>query len=73
MGVQASPDFHAIHRWPGSMAQYTVGHQKRIEEVQSRMRSLPNLYLAGNYFDGIGIPDCIRLGRVAAETIAGLR
>lgn len=73
MGVQASPDFHVIHRWPGSMAQYTVGHQKRIEEVQSRMRSLPNLYLAGNYFDGIGIPDCIRLGRVAAETIAGIR
>jgi len=73
MGVDATPAFNTISRWPGSMAQYVVGHQKKIEEVQSRMRAFPNLYLAGNYFDGIGIPDCIRLGRVAAETVAGIR
>jgi oxygen-dependent protoporphyrinogen oxidase len=73
MGVDASPVFHTIHRWPSSMAQYTVGHQKRIEQVQSRLLAFPNLYLAGNYFDGIGIPDCIRLGRVAAEMVAGIR
>jgi len=66
MGVEATPLFHTIHRWPGSMAQYTVGHQKRIEEVRSRVRTLPNLDVIGNFFDGIGIPDCIRLGKQVA-------
>lgn len=73
MGVELEPIFHTIHRWPRSMAQYTVGHQKRIEEVRSRAGALPGLYLAGNYFDGIGIPDCIRLGKAAAEAIAAPR
>jgi len=73
MGVEAEPIFHTIHRWPRSMAQYTVGHEKRIEEVRSRAGALSGLYLAGNYFDGIGIPDCIRLGKAAAEAIAALR
>lgn len=67
MGVDAAPLFHTIHRWPGSIAQYTVGHQKRIEEVQARRRALPNLQIVGNFFDGIGIPDCIRLGKQAAD------
>lgn len=70
MGVEAEPVFHTIHRWPGSMAQYTVGHQKRIEQVRERLNGLPGLHLIGNYFDGIGIPDCVRWGRVAAENIA---
>jgi len=67
MGVTATPSFHTVHRWPGSMAQYTVGHQNRIEEVQSRLRALPNLQVIGNFFDGIGIPDCVRLGKQAAD------
>lgn len=70
MGVDASPVFHTVHRWPAAMAQYTVGHQKRIAELQERLKPLDGLYAAGNYFDGIGIPDCIRLGRVAADQAA---
>jgi oxygen-dependent protoporphyrinogen oxidase len=31
---------------------------------------LKGLYLAGNAYDGIGISDCIRLGRKAAKEIA---
>jgi protoporphyrinogen oxidase len=27
------------------------------------------LYVAGNAYQGIGIPDCIRMGRAAAEKI----
>ena len=68
LGVDAEPLFHTIHRWPGSMAQYTVGHQTRIEEVRARAAALPGLKLIGNFFDGIGIPDCIRLGKQAAQS-----
>jgi len=68
-GITARPAFWRISRWPKSMAQYTVGHSARMAELQSRMAAIPGLYLAGNAYSGIGIPDCIRMGKIAAEAI----
>ncbi len=53
------------------MAQYPVGHLARIAELEVRIAALPNFYLAGNAYQGIGIPDCIRMGKSAAEKIVG--
>jgi oxygen-dependent protoporphyrinogen oxidase len=68
-GVAARPRFTRISRWPSSMAQYTVGHPQRLAEIQARTAAIPGLYLAGNAYTGIGIPDCIRMGKSAAEAI----
>lgn len=70
MGVTAAPRFVRIARWPRSMAQYTVGHQARMERINALLDRMPGLYLAGNAYTGIGIPDCVRMGKVAAEAIA---
>ena len=70
-GVTAKPRFWRISRWPRSMAQYTVGHPKRLAEIEARAAAIPGLYLAGNAYTGIGVPDCIRMGRAAAEKILG--
>jgi len=67
LGLTAAPISHVISRWPRSMAQYTVGHQKRLEEIRRRVAQIPGLHLAGNAYEGIGIPDCIRTGRGAAR------
>ena len=69
-GVRAEPLFSEVFRWPRSMAQYTVGHAARMAELESRMASLPGLHLAGNGYNGIGVPDCVRMGKQAAEGIA---
>jgi len=69
VGFSARPAFARIFRWPRSMAQYTVGHQQRMAEVRERLAALPGLDLAGNAYEGIGIPDCIRTGKQAAERI----
>ena len=69
MGIDASPLFARISRWPRSMAQYTVGHEARVREIDSRLGSHPGLHLAGNAYYGIGIPDCVRMGKQAAEKI----
>jgi oxygen-dependent protoporphyrinogen oxidase len=68
-GVTARPRFTRIARWPRSMAQYTVGHAQRLAEIQARVAAIPGLYLAGNAYTGIGIPDCIRMGKAAAQDI----
>jgi oxygen-dependent protoporphyrinogen oxidase len=68
-GVRAQPLFTRIARWPKSMAQYAVGHPQRLAEIEARTAAIPGLFLAGNAYTGIGIPDCIRMGRAAAEKI----
>jgi oxygen-dependent protoporphyrinogen oxidase len=72
IGQQMEPEHTRVSRWRRAMAQYAVGHQERMGRIAARVAALPGLRLAGNAYDGIGIPDCIRLGRRAArELLAG--
>ncbi|MCS7025838.1 MAG: protoporphyrinogen oxidase [Bryobacteraceae bacterium] len=71
-GISRAPDHHRISRWSRSMAQYTLGHQARVREIEERIKPLGRLFLAGNAYSGIGIPDCIRTGRLAAEKALAL-
>jgi oxygen-dependent protoporphyrinogen oxidase len=70
MGFGAEPAAYRVQRWRRAMAQYEVGHQKRLAEIESRLATVPGLHLAGNGYSGIGIPDCIRRSRQIAEAIA---
>ncbi len=65
--ISAEPLFYRIHEWPDSMAQYAVGHKARVSAIEQRLLDLPGIYLAGNAYSGIGISDCIRTGKSAAE------
>jgi len=64
------PEHVQVSRWRRAMAQYAVGHRERMERITARVAMLPGLRLAGNAYDGIGVPDCIRLGRKAARELA---
>lgn len=66
LDTRTEPDHTQVARWSRAMAQYAVGHKDRIDRIRSRAASLSGLRLVGNAYDGIGIPDCIRLGRQAA-------
>jgi oxygen-dependent protoporphyrinogen oxidase len=67
--LEAEPEHTQVSRWRRAMAQYAVGHQERKQRIATRVTALPGLKLAGNAYDGIGIPDCIRLGRQAAKEL----
>lgn len=69
MGVSNVPDFQRITRWRRGMAQFTLGHAHRVGQIRGRLAALPGLHLAGNFFSGIGIPDCVQAGKLAAERI----
>jgi len=68
--ADVEPELTQVTRWRRAMAQYAVGHKERMARIQARVAELPGLRLAGNAYDGIGIPDCIRLGRQAARELA---
>jgi oxygen-dependent protoporphyrinogen oxidase len=69
LGLTVEPVFARVSRWPRSMAQYTVGHKQRVEKIETRLAAIPGLYVAGNAYTGIGVPDCARMGKQAAERI----
>jgi oxygen-dependent protoporphyrinogen oxidase len=67
--LKAEPRFVRIYRWRGAMAQYTPGHLARVARVEKAVRKIPGLAIGGNAFHGIGVPDCIRMGKEAAEKV----
>lgn len=72
MGITAAPLFHEITRLPHSMPQYPVGHLHNIKAIREEMEvRYPGLLMSGSSFHGVGMPDCVRQGKEAAE--AGIR
>jgi oxygen-dependent protoporphyrinogen oxidase len=68
-GIGLDPVYAQVTRWRRAMAQYAVGHLVRMARIRQRTAALPGLRLVGNAYDGIGVPDCIRLGRTAASEL----
>jgi oxygen-dependent protoporphyrinogen oxidase len=68
--ADVEPEHVQVSRWRRAMAQYAVGHKERMQRIGARVAELPGLRLVGNAYDGIGVSDCIRLGRQAARDLA---
>ena len=68
--LEARPIFARVYRWRGAMAQYEPGHIARVQRIEKRVAEIPGLALAGNAYHGIGVPDCIRSGMEAANSLA---
>jgi oxygen-dependent protoporphyrinogen oxidase len=67
----SSPKESLVQRWPLGLPQYRVGHERLVE----RARVAGSHYavtLAGNAYDGVGVPASIGSGRRAAREVMGL-
>ncbi len=69
LGIETPPLFSSIKRYPKTMPQYRVGHLGLMKSVQSKLAGFPGLYLAGNAYQGIGVPDCIKWAELTAESM----
>ena len=69
LGISADPLVTRVFRWEKAMPQYNLGHPARLERITHSLEALEGLGLAGNGYSGIGIPDCIRSGEMAAEKV----
>ena len=65
--LAADPKIVRLYRWPASMPQYELGHAARVAAIERQIEKHPGLFVAGNAYSGVGISDCIRTGREAAE------
>lgn len=69
IGLKAVPLFTRVSRWNGAMAQYGLGHKARVAQMKQLAAAHPGLFLAGNAYEGIGIPDCIRGAKTAVAAL----
>ena len=72
LGLTADPLLTRVHRWPRGLPQYILGHLDRLAAIATHLAAHPGLALAGHSYRGIGIPDCIRSGELAAENVSGV-
>jgi protoporphyrinogen/coproporphyrinogen III oxidase len=59
LGVKGKAAVLAIDRYPRSIPQYTIGHSRRVQRVRAGLASAPGVFLAGNYFEGVSVGDCL--------------
>ncbi len=69
LGITAEPIVSRVFVWENAMPQYNLGHPDILKRIDTALENHPGLALAGNGYRGIGIPDCIRSGELAAEKI----
>ncbi len=70
LGPLPTPTITVVRRWPNSLPQYAVGHLGRMAELESRVQTIGNLWLLGNGYRGVGLPDLIRDARKAAQALS---
>lgn len=57
-----------------AIPQYTVGHTERMKSLHHSLgRELPGLKVAGAWYTGVGVNDCVRAGRLAAHAVSSDR
>lgn len=69
LGISAEPLLSRVFVWEKAMPQYNLGHPEKLARIEATSQKYPGLALAGNGYRGIGIPDCIHSGELAAGKI----
>ena len=72
LGASSLPRWQTLVRWNEAMPQYMVGHPQLVVSIRQTLQDDKSLRLVGNAFDGVGIPQCVRLARQTAEHFASL-
>lgn len=68
LGITAKPRLVRARRRNGALPVYAPGHRERVMEARTRARRF-GVELAGNAYDGVGVPDCLSSGIGAAERV----
>lgn len=67
LNIQQTPDFTSVKICQNAIPQYTVGHSKRVDEIEQILsREFPHLHIAGSSYYGVSVVDCISSGKKAA-------
>ncbi|NLT54766.1 MAG: protoporphyrinogen oxidase [Actinomycetales bacterium] len=69
LGVTGQPTHVHVQRWPGAMPQYTIGHETRLQVLDTALRAVPGIHLTGAAYRGVGIAGCITQANATARRV----
>ncbi|MCY4583184.1 MAG: protoporphyrinogen oxidase [Chloroflexi bacterium] len=69
LGIRGAAERSWVHRWADGLPQYKVDHTEWLDDVERETGAHPGLFLCGASYRGIGVPDCVRQARDAAERV----
>ena len=67
LGFTQEPEFFHVERYHRAMPIYQPGHEERVRRVEELLLKDKRIHLAGNFLDGVGLPQSIRRGIEAAR------
>lgn len=70
IGVKADPVFKDHVYWPHAIPKYHIGYDTILNIMTTMENEFPGLHLAGNFRNGISVPDCIQKGIQLGESLA---
>ena len=72
LGITAPPTVIAIQRHARAIPQYNLGHDARCHRIENELKSIPGLWLAGNYLHGVSLGDRVKHGNDVASRLSSL-
>ena len=69
-GMRSAPRFALAIRHERAIPQYVLGHADRLAAIDTRLREVPGLFLAGNSYRGIAINSCLADAPSVAGSVA---
>ncbi|MDE2837443.1 MAG: protoporphyrinogen oxidase [Chloroflexota bacterium] len=72
LGLSGAPKRTWVHRWADGLPQYRVEHTQWLAGLDRELSMHAGLFLCGASYGGVGVPDCIRQGREAADRVHAL-
>ncbi|MEM4251854.1 MAG: protoporphyrinogen oxidase [Candidatus Bathyarchaeia archaeon] len=67
--TSAHPEIVDVWKMARAIPQYTLGHSDRLRRISRMLENTPGLTLAGNYLQGVSVPDCIDRGLKTASSL----
>jgi oxygen-dependent protoporphyrinogen oxidase len=67
LGITGGPVDRLVWKDSHALPQYNVGHAQRVTEMDGILRTVPDLYLTGNFLRGRSIGDCVEVAMRVAE------
>jgi protoporphyrinogen/coproporphyrinogen III oxidase len=63
--LPVAPAHVGVVRWHAAMPQYELGHVERVARIRHRLPG--GIFVTGQSYDGVGVPDCVRAAGETAE------
>jgi len=69
LGITGRPVTTNLHRYARALPQFNLGHTQIVQSLETVTRSIPGLFLTGNYLSGPSIGSCADHAERTAEAV----